>query len=501
MIRDVNLAQQKIKKVVIVGGGTAGWMAAASLSKLIGRDLDISLIESDQIGTIGVGEATIPTFFALHQLLKINEAEFLSEVQGTIKLGISFENWKNKGEDYIHAFGYTGQSCWAAGFQHFWLKGKTLGISEEYSCYSPELMAAKANKFGLLKQNALNYAYHIDASLYAKFLRRLAEKNNVTRIEGKIITVNQADDGDIKSVQLESGLTIDGDLFIDCSGFAALLIDKTLGTEYEDWSHWLPCDRAVAVQTKSVSPPIPYTRSIARECGWQWRIPLQSRVGNGLVFSSEHMSEDEATSALLNNVEGETLTTPRVIKFRTGQRTVQWNKNCVALGLSGGFLEPLESTSIHLIQRGIIRLMQMFPLSGITEADRDEFNRQMSDEYNFIRDFIIMHYHVTERTDTEFWRHCKNMDIPDSLDHRLRLFKDSGRVFQGEGDVFGENSWTQVMLGQGLTPEQYHPIVNMMSDNELERFLKGNRASVDNTLKQLPTHQQFIAQYCPAKPI
>jgi len=313
--------------------------------------------------------------------------------------------------------------------------------------------------------------------------------------------VNQVDDGDIKSVQLESGLTIDGDLFIDCSGFAALLIDKTLGTEYEDWSHWLPCDRAVAVQTKSVSPPIPYTRSIARECGWQWRIPLQSRVGNGLVFSSEHMSEDEATSALLNNVEGETLTTPRVIKFRTGQRTVQWNKNCVALGLSGGFLEPLESTSIHLIQRGIIRLMQMFPLSGITEADRDEFNRQMSDEYNFIRDFIIMHYHVTERTDTEFWRHCKNMDIPDSLDHRLRLFKDSGRVFQGEGDVFGENSWTQVMLGQGLTPEQYHPIVNMMSDNELERFLKGNRASVDNTLKQLPTHQQFIAQYCPAKPI
>ena len=254
------MAQQKIKKVVIVGGGTAGWMAAASLSKLIGRDLDISLIESDQIGTVGVGEATIPTFFALHQLLKINEAEFLSEVQGTIKLGISFENWRNKGEDYIHAFGYTGQSCWAAGFQHFWLKGKTLGISEEYSCYSPELMAAKANKFGLLKQNALNYAYHIDASLYAKFLRRLAEKNNVTRIEGKIIAVNQADDGDIKSVQLESGLTIDGDLFIDCSGFAALLIDKTLGTEYEDWSHWLPCDRAVAVQTKSVSPPIPYTR-------------------------------------------------------------------------------------------------------------------------------------------------------------------------------------------------------------------------------------------------
>ncbi|MEJ6812286.1 MAG: tryptophan 7-halogenase, partial [Oceanospirillaceae bacterium] len=292
-----------------------------------------------------------------------------------------------------------------------------------------------------------------------------------------------------------------GDLFIDCSGFSALLIDKTLGVEYEDWSHWLPCDSAIAVQTASVSSPIPYTRSIARDCGWQWRIPLQSRVGNGLVFSSQYMSDDEATQFLLNNVEGETLTTPRVIKFRTGQRKTQWSKNCVALGLAGGFLEPLESTSIHLIQRGIIRLMQMFPLTGITDADRDEFNRQMSDEYNFIRDFIIMHYHVTERSDTAFWRQCKTMDIPESLDHRLRLFKQSGRVFQGEGDVFGENSWTQVMLGQGLMPEQYHPIVDMMSDAELERFLKTNKAMVDQVVGQLPTHQQFLNQYCPAKPL
>ena len=496
------MTTQKVKKVVIVGGGTAGWMAAAAVSKLIGKNLDISLVESDEIGTVGVGEATIPTMITLHQLLGINEREFMAEVQATFKLGIEFANWKNVGESYIHSFGFTGEDCWAAGFQHFWLRGKQQGVSGEFGDYCAELQAAKANKFAVLQRNGLNYAYHMDASLYAKYLRKLAEKFGAKRVEGKIVEVGtDHQSGDITHVTLASGQKVEGDLFIDCSGFVGLLIDKTLHTGYDDWSHFLPCDSAVAVQTKSISDPIPYTKSTAREAGWQWRIPLQSRVGNGLVFSSEHMSEDEATSALLNNVEGETLTTPRVIKFRTGQRTVQWNKNCVALGLSGGFLEPLESTSIHLIQRGIIRLMQMFPLSGITEADRDEFNRQMSDEYNFIRDFIIMHYHVTERTDTEFWRHCKNMDIPDSLDHRLRLFKDSGRVFQGEGDVFGENSWTQVMLGQGLTPEQYHPIVNMMSDNELERFLKGNRASVDNTLKQLPTHQQFIAQYCPAKPI
>ena len=495
------MTAQRIKRVVIVGGGTAGWMAAASISKLIGRDLDVTLVESDEIGTVGVGEATIPTFFTLHQLLKINEAEFLAEVQGTIKLGISFENWKNKGEDYIHAFGYTGRSCWAAGFQHFWLKGKALGFSEEYSNYSPELMAAKANKFGFLKQNGLNYAYHIDASLYAKFLRRIAEKSGVNRQEGKIVKVNQASDGNIQSVMLDSGLIIEGDLFIDCSGFVGLLIDKTLGTEFEDWSQWLPCDSAIAVQTKSISPPIPYTRSIARDCGWQWRIPLQSRVGNGLVFSSQYLTDGQATKALLDNVEGEVLTTPRVIKFRTGQRKQQWNKNCIALGLAGGFLEPLESTSIHLIQRGIIRLMQMFPLAGITDADRHEYNRQMSDEYCFIRDFIIMHYHVTERTDTEFWRKCKEMEIPESLDHRLRLFKESGRVFQDKGDVFGENSWTQVMLGQGLMPEQYHPIVNMMSDQELERFLRSNKDVVDRVVAELPSHQQFLAQYCPAKSI
>jgi len=493
------MKNQAVKNVVIVGGGTAGWMTAAALTKLIGKNLHISLVESDQIGTIGVGEATIPTFFALHQLLQINEAEFLAEVHGTIKLGIAFENWKQLDHQYIHAFGYTGQSCWAAGFQHFWLKAKTLGISEEYSRYSPELMAAVAGKFGLLQQNGLNYAYHIDATRYARYLRRLAEKSGARRIEGKIIQVKQTQDGDIASLHLDNGQTVQGDFFIDCSGFAGLLIDKTLNTGFQEWSQWLPCDRAVAVQTRSVSPPIPYTRSIAQACGWQWRIPLQSRVGNGLVYSSDYLSDDQATSLLLTNIQGDTLIEPRVIPFKTGQRHFHWKKNVVALGLAAGFLEPLESTSIHLIQRGIIRLMQMFPYGGINQPDQHEFNQQMSDEYEFIRDFIIMHYHITERTDTEFWRRNSAMSIPDSLQHRLSLFQESGRVFQAEGDVFGENSWTQVMLGQGLTPASYHPIVDMMSDHELRQFMRHQLQRVELVIKQLPDHNAFIAKYCPAR--
>jgi len=493
------MKNQAVKNVVIVGGGTAGWMTAAALTKLIGKNLHISLVESDQIGTIGVGEATIPTFFALHQLLQINEAEFLAEVHGTIKLGIAFENWKQLDHQYIHAFGYTGQSCWAAGFQHFWLKAKTLGISEEYSRYSPELMAAVAGKFGLLQQNGLNYAYHIDATRYARYLRRLAEKSGARRIEGKIIQVKQTQDGDIASLHLDNGQTVQGDFFIDCSGFAGLLIDKTLNTGFQEWSQWLPCDRAVAVQTRSVSPPIPYTRSIAQACGWQWRIPLQSRVGNGLVYSSDYLSDDQATSLLLTNIQGDTLIEPRVIPFKTGQRHFHWKKNVVALGLAAGFLEPLESTSIHLIQRGIIRLMQMFPYGGINQPDQHEFNQQMSDEYEFIRDFIIMHYHITERTDTEFWRRNSAMSIPGSLQHRLSLFQESGRVFQAEGDVFGENSWTQVMLGQGLTPASYHPIVDMMSDHELRQFMRHQLQRVELVIKQLPDHNAFIAKYCPAR--
>ena len=487
----------KVQNIVVVGGGTAGWTAATAIARLIGTNLNVTLVESDAIGTVGVGEATIPPFRTLHHLLKIDEADFLSRVQGTFKLAIQFENWRDVGHDYIHAFGVTGQGCWAAGFQHFWLKAKALGFAEDYSHYSPELMAARANKFALLQQDGLSYAYHIDATSYAGYLREIAEKDGVTRVEGKITEVRQAESGDISELVLESGQTVKGDLFIDCTGFASLLMDKTLGTEFEDWTHWLPCDRAIAVQTTSAGELIPYTRSIAHESGWQWRIPLQTRVGNGLVYCSEFMSDDEARDTLLGNLEGDVITEPRVLRFRTGQRVKHWNRNCVALGLAAGFLEPLESTSIHLIQRGVIRLLQMFPYNGIAESDRAEFNRQMDEEFRYIRDFIIMHYHVTERTDSEFWRRCRDMDIPDELQHRLDLFRDTGIVFEAERDIFRENSWIQVMMGQGIEPKSYHAIVDMMGDQELRQFMQIQRRKIDALLNQLPGHREFINRYCP----
>ncbi|MEM7280011.1 MAG: tryptophan halogenase family protein [Pseudomonadota bacterium] len=489
----------KITKVVIAGGGTAGWMAAASLSKLIGKNLEISLIESDEIPTVGVGEATIPSMLILHRLLQIKEQDFVAAVNGTFKLGIAFENWRDVNEDYIHSFGYTGKDCWAAGFQHFWLKALREGISKDFGQYCPELVAAQQNKFAVLANQPLNYAYHIDAGRYATYLRKISEAHGVQRVEGKIVQVSTRDDnGHIESVTLESGKVLEGDLFVDCTGFRGLLIEQTLHTGYDDWSHWLPCDSAVPVQTRSVGPPIPYTRAIARDAGWQWRIPLQHRVGNGLVFCSRYLSDDEAIQTVLNNIEGEAITEPRIIRFRTGKRRKHWNKNCVAMGLSSGFIEPLESTSIHLIQRAIIRLMQMFPYNGIREPEVNEFNAQMDAEIENIRDFIVLHYHVTNREDTRFWRHCRSMSIPESLQHRIDLFRQTGRVFKVDSELFGENSWIQVMLGQGLLPEQYHPIVDEMTDDELRRFMQGAETAVHRQVGRLPDHQEFIDHYCKA---
>ena len=494
------MEHRKVHKVVIAGGGTAGWMAAASLAKLLGKTLDITVVESDEIGTVGVGEATIPTLQTLHELLKIKEQDFVRAVQGTFKLGISFENWRDIGRNYIHSFGWTGQDSWAAGFQHFWLKGRRMGISREFGEYCKEWVAAKQRRFAVLPNHGLNYAYHFDASLYARFLRTMAEEHGAVRQEGRIEVVEQDPaTGFITGLRLQSGQLVPGDLFIDCTGFRGMLIEQTLHAGYEDWTHWLPCDSAVAVQTESLSPPLPYTRSIARAAGWQWRIPLQHRVGNGVVFSGEHWSDDEAVNRLLENVEGEVLTEPRVIKFHTGQRRRHWHRNCVAMGLASGFIEPLESTSIHLIQRSVIRLIQMFPYDGIREPDVNEFNNQMKFEIDNVRDFIVLHYHVTDRTDTAFWRRCRDMDIPDTLQHRIELFRQAGRVFKIPTELFGENSWIQVMLGQGLVPEQYHPIVNMMSDEELARFLTGIHDAVGKITSQLPDHQRFIDHYCRAE--
>jgi len=433
----------------------------------------------------------------LHELLKIKEQDFVKAVGGTFKLGISFENWLDVGKDYIHSFGYTGKDCWAGGFQHFWLKGKERGIAQPYGEYCNEWVAAKHNRFAVLPNQGLNYAYHFDSARYAAFLRRIAEDNGARRVEGKIQQVHQdPDSGFISSLSLDNGQHIDGDFFIDCTGFRGLLIEQTLHAGFDDWQHWLPCDSALAVQTENVKPPIPYTRSIAHEAGWQWRIPLQHRTGNGMVYCSKFWSRDEAEAKLRSNLEGDLVTDPRPIKFQTGTRRKHWVKNCVAVGLSSGFMEPLESTSIHLIQRAVVRLMQMFPHEGVRQPDINEFNNQMMFEIENIRDFIILHYHVTERTDTPFWRHVRSMEIPDSLRHRIELFKQTGRVFKVPTELFGENSWTQVMLGQGLYPEQYHPIANMMEDKELEDFLSGIHASAQRLVSQLPEHQRFIDHYC-----
>lgn len=487
---------KKITNIVIAGGGTAGWMAAASLSKLLGKAFEITLIESDEIGTVGVGEAAIPTLTAFHRLLGINEQAFMKATHATFKLGINFENWKSGDDEYMHGFGRVGKECWAGEFQHFWLHGKQNNINFDFDNYCPEIQAAKAEKFALSK-NGLNYSYHLDATLYAKFLRTFSEAHGVKRIEGKIVDVaKDSDTGNIKSIQLANGNVIEGQLFIDCTGFVGLLIEKALHTGYEDWSHWLPSDSAVAVQTKSVSTPLPYTRSIAHDSGWQWRIPLQHRVGNGLVYCSKYLSDADAKTLLLNNIEGEAINQPRVIKFTTGRRRKGWNKNCVALGLSSGFLEPLESTSIHLIMSGILRLIRLFPFDGITLSAVTEYNQQLTVELEHIRDFIILHYHATERVDTPFWQHCKNMEIPKSLKQRLDLFKETGRIFTNEGELFRVDSWAQVMLGQGVYPDQYHQIAAIMKQHELEKFLGDIRQTIDKAVAGLPSHQAFLDQYC-----
>lgn len=491
--------EKKIKKVVIAGGGTAGWMTAAALSKLIGKHLDIRLVESDAIGTVGVGEATIPTLHIFHQLLGLNEQEVMAATNATFKLGIMFENWRDVGKDYFHSFGALGKDCWAAQFHHFWRKGLDKGIDFEIGDYCKEHLAAREGRFAVLPNQDRNHAYHLDAALYAKYLRKFAEQLGVNRTEGKIAEVhlNQAD-GFIEALRLESGELVEGDLFIDCTGFRGLLIEETLHTGYHDWTHWLPCDRAIAVQTAAVNRPIPYTRSIARESGWQWRIPLQTRVGNGLVYCSKYMDEEQARAQLLENVEGELLNDPRVIPFRTGTRRKHWNKNCVAIGLSSAFIEPLESTSIHLIQRSVVRLMQLFPSQGICMADVDEFNAQTMNELEYIRDFIVLHYHVTERTDSKFWRYCRSMPIPESLAHRLQMFRESGTLFKYEADLFGIASWIQVMLGQGLMPERHHPIVDLMGEAELESFLANIRGQVRRQVENMPSHLDFLDHYCKA---
>jgi len=488
-----------IRHIVIAGGGTAGWMVAAGLSKSLRRQYEIRLVESEEIGTVGVGEATIPTLHFMHEILDLDEKEFMQATQATFKLGISFENWRNVGEHYFHSFGKTGKGHWTAGFQHFWLEARKRGLASDYGDYCLELRAALDNRFARLPDNGLNYAYHFDATLYGQYLRRFSEALGVQRIEGKIGQVHtDAESGCITGLTLASGELIEGDLFIDCTGMRSLLLGETLGVPYESWSHWLPCDSAVAAQTSSVADAVPYTRSIAHPWGWQWRIALQHRVGNGLVYSSKYLSDEDAKAALLANVQGEVLRPPRVIKFTPGQREVVWKKNCIAIGLSSGFLEPLESTSIHLIQKGMTRLIQLFPTDGICQSDIDEYNNQSREAIENIRDFVILHYHVTNRDDSQFWRDCREMAVPEHLRHRIQQFRDTARVVISADELFAENSWIQVMMGQGILPKAHHPITRQMEDRALADFLGEVRKDAARMLMKLPKHQAYINDFCPA---
>jgi tryptophan halogenase len=487
----------KKQRIVIAGGGTAGWMAAAALARTMGDAIELTLVESDAIGTIGVGESTIPPLVNYNRLLGISEADFMRATQATFKLGIEFENWKVKGEKYFHSFGLTGRDHWSAGFQHFWMHGLAKGHEASFDDYCLELKAAYAGKFAHLPENRVNYAYQLDATRYAAFLRKLAEADGINRIEGKISKVQlDGDTGHIAALLLESGRRVEGDLFLDCTGFRALLMEGALHVGFDDWTHYLPCDAAIAVQTASVHPPIPYTRAIAHDAGWQWRIPLQHRQGNGIVYCSRYMDQDAAREKLLTTVEGEPLSEPNFIRFTTGARRKQWHRNCIAVGLSGGFMEPLESTSIHLIQRAILRLIRMLPAGEISERDITEFNDQQQTDMLQVRDFLILHYKATDRRDSPFWRQCADMEIPDSLTQKIELFRETGRVFRKNEELFAENSWVQVMMGQGIMPQSYHPVATKLSDEELEKLLTGLRESVANTVADLPGHQSYVARYC-----
>ncbi|KAF0111000.1 MAG: tryptophan halogenase [Hyphomonadaceae bacterium] len=499
------MQNNKIKKIVIVGGGTAGWMSAALLSKFFAQHYEIILVESEEIGIIGVGEATIPAIKNFNNLLGIDDAEMMKATQGTYKLGIEFVNWRKLSHSYIHGFGRIGQDRLWLRTHQFWLKMNELGKAKDYDKYSINVVAARANKFAHANwdnpnspMKDIDHAYHFDATLYSKFLRKDAEARGVKRIEGRIEHVTQnPQTGFISKLTMRSGEEIEGDLFVDCSGLHGLLLDKTLGIGYDDWSHWLVCDRALALGCENAPVLNPYTKSIAREAGWQWRIPLQHRIGNGIVYSSQFTTDENAKTVLLNNLDGAPIGEPRLVKFTPGKRKKTFEKNVVAIGLSSGFLEPLESTSIHLIQSAILRLVALFPSGDFNQIDIDEYNRQTDFEYENVRDFIISHYKITERDDAPMWQYTKNMDIPDSLRARIELFKSSARFFKKGDEVFLEESWSQVLLGQGLSAKP-DPSVDLISQTEAQELLDDIQEVIADCVDKMPNHAEFIAKYCKA---
>ncbi|HBS34469.1 MAG TPA: tryptophan halogenase [Parvularcula sp.] len=494
-----------LRSVVIVGGGTAGWMAASVLSKAFGPALSITLIESEEIGIVGVGEATIPQIRHINNFLEIDENAFLKATNGTFKLGIQFNDWGRLGDSYMHAFGDIGMALGLTPFHHYWLRAVAAGKGGSLWDYSVNHQIAIRDRFAIMERigssrlTGTRHAFHFDASLYARFLRGRAEAAGVRRVEGKIVEVRRrAADGFIEGVTLEGGARIDGEFFIDCSGFRGLLIEGALAAGYEDWTHWLPCDRAVAAPCAHGAAIRPYTQASARKSGWQWAIPLQNRVGNGHVYCSRHISDDEAAAVLKENLEGELLGEPRLLRFVTGMRKRQWVKNCVSLGLASGFLEPLESTSIHLIQSGVSRLVSMFPDRHFDAALIDEFNRQSRFEFERIRDFIILHYHANERTDSPFWIERREMAVPEVLAAKLDLFRSTGRIYREHEELFTEQGWLQVMIGQRIAPLRYHPLADGLSESQLDEFLANIRTLIDRAAAAAPGHADYVKANCAA---
>lgn len=494
---------RRIRRIVIVGGGSAGWMTAAALSNALRGNCQIDLVESEEIGIVGVGEATIPPIKYFNRSLGIDENAFVAATQGTFKLGIEFVNWTRQGQRYFHPFGQFGADFDAVALHQYWLREREHGDVTPLQDYSMAWEAARQGRFARpladrqLIQSTYDYAYHFDAGLYARHLRGYAEQRGVRRTEGKVMDVGlRAEDGFIASVSLDSGAILEGDLFIDCSGFRGLLIEGALKTGYQDWSHWLPCDRAVAVGSTHTTALTPYTRSTAHAAGWQWRIPLQHRMGNGHVYCSRFISDDEAAALLLHNIEGEPLGDPRFLRFSTGRRQQFWNRNCVAIGLASGFMEPLESTSLHLIQTAITRLLALFPDRDFDPIAAQEYNRITHSEYERVRDFLILHYKATQRGDAPLWRHTRDMPIPDTLQYKIDHFRRYGRIVAEPMELFQNPNWLAVLVGQEVWPQRHEPLLDLRPDIDAPRLMAGLRRVIAEAAQAMPSHEQYIAKNC-----
>ena len=489
----------------MIGGGSAGWMTAAALANALRGGCEIHLVESEEIGIVGVGEATIPPIKLFNQSLGIDENEFVAATQGSFKLGIRFADWAKLGHSYFHPFGSFGADFDSVPFHQYWLRARARGNPIPLEDYAMAWAAASRGRFAKpspdrrMIQSTFDYAYHFDAALYGRFLRSYSEARGVTRHEGRIVDVRlRPDHGFVESVALADGREIAADLFVDCSGFRGLLIEGALATGYEDWTHWLPCDRALAVPSANVGEPAPYTRSTALAAGWQWRIPLQHRTGNGYVYASRFVSDDEAAATLLAGLDGEALAEPRPLRFVTGRRKLFWNRNCVAIGLAAGFMEPLESTSLHLVQTGVTRLLALWPDRDFDPLGAAEYNRITIEEYERVRDFLILHYHAMARDDSPLWRYCAAMSIPEPLQYKIDHFRRHGRLVSQGFELFQNSNWLAVHVGQQVWPERYDPLLDERAHVDADRMLAGIRRVAAEAAEAMPSHRDYIERHCRA---